>query len=229
MCVGSVSSAAVLPVAAECKSWYLRMKILRFSLGFCFIYANLKAECALDFSSVKHLLSSLRAISQSMSIGKLLIICFTWALAHAISSTHTSLQLNLHRDSIWYNQSSNVSNVSWVLQQTYDHTSSESLPEPCLAWLLLGILVFRWLCETVLLTFGLFYVGHSTPQRWFNRIGQKSFPALLCLSWACELLKSLLTLLLKRDFAHLYHLFPLVQVDLLDLLVQEVLGVHTHI
>ena len=60
-------------------------------------------------------------------------------------------------------------------------------------------------------------------------MGQKSFLALLYLSWACELLKSLPTLLLRRDSAHLYHLFLLVQVDPLDLLVQEVLGVHKHI
>ena len=118
---------------------------------------------------------------------------------------------------------------TWVLQQTYDHTSSESLPEPCLAWPPLGILGFHLLCKTVLLTFGLFYVEHSTPQKWFDQIGQKSFLALLYLSWACELSNSLLILLLRRDSAHLYHLFLLVQVDPLDLLVQEVLGVHKHI
>ena len=61
-----------------------------------------------------------------------------------------------------------LSRHTWVPQQTYDHISSESLPEPCLAWLLLGTLVFHWLCETALLIFGLFYVGHSTPQRWFS-------------------------------------------------------------
>ena len=121
------------------------------------------------------------------------------------------------------------SHHTWVPQQTYHHTSCESLPEPCLAWPLLGILVFHLLCETVLLTFGLFYVEHSIPQKWFGQIGQRSFPALLYLNWACELLKSLPTLLLRRDFAHLYHLFLLVQVDPLDLLVQEVLEVHKHI
>ena len=109
ICVGSVSSAAVFPVAAVSKSWYLRINILRFPLGFCFIWASLKAECALDFSSVKHLLSSLQAISHSMSTGKLLIIHFTWALAHPINSTLTSLWLTSHKDSIWYNQSSNES------------------------------------------------------------------------------------------------------------------------
>ena len=40
-------------------------------------------------------------------------------------------------------------------------TSFESLPEPCLAWPLLGILVFRLLFETVLLNFDLFSVEHS--------------------------------------------------------------------
>ena len=54
---------------------------------------------------------------------------------------------------------------TWVPQQTYDHTSSESLPEPCLAWPPLDILVFHLLCETVPLAFGLFYVEHSTPQK----------------------------------------------------------------
>ena len=38
--VGSVSHAAVFPVAAACKSWYLRINILRFSLGFCLICDN---------------------------------------------------------------------------------------------------------------------------------------------------------------------------------------------
>ena len=83
--------------------------------------------------------------------------------------------------------------------------------------------------ETVLPIFGSFYVEHSTPQKWFDQIGQRSFLALLYLNWACELLKSLLTLLLRRDFAHLYHLFLLVQVDPLNLLVQEVLEVRKHI
>ena len=122
-----------------------------------------------------------------------------------------------------------LSRHTWVPQQTYDHISSESLPEPCLVWLLLGTLVFHWLCKTVLPIFGSFYVEHSTPLKWFDQIGQRSFLALLYLNWACELLKSLLTLLLRRDFAHLYHLFLLVQVDPLDLLGQEVLEVRKHI
>ena len=116
-----------------------------------------------------------------------------------------------------------------VLQQTCGQTSSESLPEPCLAWHLLGILVFRLLFKTVLLNFDLFSVEHSTLKRWFDQIGQKSFPNLLYLNWACGPLESLPTLLLRRNPAHLYHLFLLVQVDLLDLLDQEVLGVHKHI
>ena len=106
---------------------------------------------------------------------------------------------------------------------------SENLPEPYLAWPLPGILVFHLLYRTALLNFGLFSVEHSTLQRWFNQIGQKSFPALLYPNWACGPLESLPTLLLRRDLAHLYHLFLLVQVDLLDLLDQEVLGVHEHI
>ena len=116
-----------------------------------------------------------------------------------------------------------------VLLQTYGQISSESLPEPCLAWPLLGIPVFHLLCETVLLIFGLFFVEHSILQKCFNQTGQKSFPMLWYLNWACGPLESLPTLLLRRDSAHLYHLFLLVQVDLLDLLDQEVLGVHKHI
>ena len=116
-----------------------------------------------------------------------------------------------------------------VLLQTCGQTSSESLPEPCLAWPLLGILVFHLLCKTVLLIFGLFFVEHLILQKWFNQTGQKSFPTLWYLNWACGPLESLPTLLLRRDSAHLYHLFLLVQVDLLDLLDQEVLGVHKHI
>ena len=116
-----------------------------------------------------------------------------------------------------------------VLQQTCGQTSSESLPEPCLAWSLLGILVFRLLYGTALPNSGLFFVEHSTLQRWFDRIGQKSFPTLLYLNWACGPSESLPTLLLRRDLAHPYHLFLLVQVDLLDLLDQEVLGVHKRI
>ena len=121
------------------------------------------------------------------------------------------------------------SHHTWVPQQTYDHTSSENLPEPCPAWPLLGILVFHLLCETVLLTFGLFSVEHSTPQKWFNQIDQKSFPTLWYLSWAYGLLESLPTLSLRRDSAHPYNPFLLVQVDLLDLLDQEVLEVYKHI
>ena len=122
-----------------------------------------------------------------------------------------------------------LSRHTWVPQQTYDHISSESLPEPYLAWLLLGTLVFHWPYETALLAFDSFYVGHSTPQKWFDQIGQRNFPILLYPGWACGPLKSLLILLLRRDFAHLYHPFLLVQVDPLDLLVQEVLVVHKHI
>ena len=107
------------------------------------------------------------------------------------------------------------SHHTWAPQQTYGQTSSENLPVP----------ILHGLC----LSFGLFSVEHSTLQRWFDQIGQKSFPALLYLSWACEPLESLPTPLLRRDLAHLYHLFLLVQVDLLDPLDQEVLGVHKHI
>ena len=116
-----------------------------------------------------------------------------------------------------------------VLQRTCGQTSFESLPEPCLAWPLFGIPAFRSLFKIVLLNFDLFSVEHSTLQRWFNQIGQKSFPNPLYLNWACGPLESLPTLLLRRDPAHLYHLFLLVQVDLLDLSDQEVLGVHKHI
>ena len=116
-----------------------------------------------------------------------------------------------------------------VLQRTYGQTSSESLPKPCLAWPLLGIPVFHSLFGIALLNSDLFFVGHSTLQRWFDQIGQKSFPNPLYLNWACGPLESLPTLLLKKDLAHLYHLFQLVQVDLLDLLDQEVPGVHKRI
>ena len=116
-----------------------------------------------------------------------------------------------------------------VLKRTCGQTSSESLPEPCLAWPLLGILLFCSLFRTALPNFDLFFVEHSTLQRWFDRIGQKSFPTLLYLNWACGPLESLPTPLLRKDLAHPYHLFLLVQVDLPDLLDQEVLGVHKHI
>ena len=116
-----------------------------------------------------------------------------------------------------------------VLQRTCGQTSSESLPKPCLAWPLLDILVFRSLFRTALPNFDLFFVEHSTLQRWFNQIGQKSFLTPLYLNWACGPLESLPTLLLKKDLAHLYHLFLLVQVVLPDLLDQEVLGVHKRI
>ena len=116
-----------------------------------------------------------------------------------------------------------------VLQGTYGQTSSESLPEPCLAWPLLGIPVFHSLFGTALINSDLFFVEHSTLQRWFDQIGQKSFPNLLYLNWACGPLESLPTLFLKKDLAHLYHLFLLVQVVLSDLLDQEVLGVHKRI
>ena len=96
---------------------------------------------------------------------------------------------------------------------------------PCPAWPILRILVFHLLYRIALLNFGSFSVEHSTLQRWFDQIGQKSFPSLLYLNWACGPLESLPTLLLRRDLAHLYHLFLLVQVDLLDPLDQEVLGV----
>ena len=116
-----------------------------------------------------------------------------------------------------------------VLQRTCGQTSSESLPEPCLARPLLGIPVFRSLFRTALPNSDLFFVEHSTLQRWFDQIGQKSFPNPLYPNWACGPLESLSTLLLRRDPAHLYHLFLLVQVVLPDLLDQEVLGVHKRI
>ena len=86
---------------------------------------------------------------------------------------------------------------SQTIPMDLEHILSFKRPDPRsqvdTTSVLLDILGFHLLFETVPLIFGSFYVEHSTPRTWFDQIGQRSFLALLYPNWVCGLLESPLT------------------------------------